>query len=132
MRHQQQDTGYLYRIAYPLVKQLGVLYHVARGLPVNGESFMRAFSATVETSLEKWSPEKLGRLATFGRGFSEGDDDGRSRNSLHAVHLGERLTDRASGETLLRRIAAFTVVAAMLDIVENRLREQADRERMAR
>jgi hypothetical protein len=132
MRHQQQGTGYLYRIAYPLTKQLKAFDLIAMGLPVSGEAFMRVFSANVEGFLGKWSPEKLGRLATFGRGFVEGEDAGRSRNSLHAVHLGDHLFDRANGETLLRRIAAFTIVAAMLDIVENRLREQADRERMAR
>lgn len=65
----RQDLKYLYNVANQFTSQLKAKDLIAQGLPVEGASFARAFTADIERDLQKWSPERLGKLAALGRGW---------------------------------------------------------------
>ncbi|MEZ4195397.1 MAG: hypothetical protein R3B53_03345 [Candidatus Paceibacterota bacterium] len=86
---------------------------------------MCQFQAEVERELMAWGDDKLGLIASLGRGGDEATIERKergygasTRTTLTEVGLGTVTNHFMSGRTLLRKLASLTIVAAMLDLAK--------------
>jgi hypothetical protein len=128
----RQDLSYLYRIASQFINELDVPSWTHQLDSMSAEEYGKNFWKPVADKLKKWKPETLGKIAALGRGYGVEDpfedktakSGTRRRTSLYEVHCGSWLEPSNSGYNLLVRIATTTVIAAMKDVIDARLRKQ--------
>lgn len=110
----RQNLTYLYNVASQFIGKLGI-YDIDPGDTPLPQWLFDTYGERVYELLRRWSPERLGGLVVYGEA-----DDQAHRTSLYQVHCSTWLSRHASGEELLRRIAATTVIAAIADVIDRR------------
>lgn len=120
----RKNLEYLYNVARQMMGVLEVWQFTSSNPEIlDGLSFMRLFQANVESELRGWGDDKLGLIASLGRGGGEATIERKekgygasTRTTLTDVGLGQVMTEFMSGRVLLLKVASLTVVAAMLDL----------------
>ena len=107
---------YIRDLAKSLIGQLRITVFDLEPREVPGTLYERR-NKEIKLWLERVRPEKLGRIAACGRGFSTGASNTRYTTSLYDVHQCDYLNVFGSGFELLRELACTAIVAEMMDIL---------------
>lgn len=109
-----RNVGPLYAVAQDMMDRTKAMERIAKGLPVEGESFRRAFLGLVQGYISPWNPGTLAEIIVLGCGVHPNETS--TRATLYEVGLGKSFNKRMDGWMSLRTLAGLAIVAAMLDL----------------